>query len=316
MKVEKLVIAGGGVLGSQIAYQAAFKGLSVTMWLREEGSIKRAEPKFAHVNQMYLQSLESLKGEGKRNAAAFGGLIDDPASLTDEKIDELKKKAEEGFKSIKFTIDMAEAMKDADVVIETIAEDPKMKVEFYTKLAQFLPEKTVIATNSSTMLPSHFAQYTGRPDKYLAMHFLNYIWQNNIAEIMGHAGTSEESFNTIVSLAEQIAMVPLKLKKEQPGYIFNSMLVPFLNSAQALWVNDVADPQTIDTTWVKATGSKFGPFQILDIVGLVTSYNIVSMSPEAGNPESLPGKICEKLKEKIDAGKTGITAGEGFYKYK
>jgi 3-hydroxybutyryl-CoA dehydrogenase len=93
------------------------------------------------------------------------------------------------------------------------------------------------------------------------------------------------------------------------------MLVPFLSAAEALYANDVADPETIDKTWTLATGAPNGPFRILDVVGLVTAYNIVSMNPLASDPESTPGKICAKLKEKIDAGKTGINAGEGFYKY-
>lgn len=78
----------------------------------------------------------------------------------------------------------------------------------------------------------------------------------------------------------------------------------------------VADPETIDKTWCLATGAPNGPFRILDVVGLVTAYNIVSMNPLANDPESTPGKICAKLKEMIDQGKTGVNAGEGFYKYK
>ena len=110
-------------------------------------------------------------------------------------------------------------------------------------------------------------------------------------------------------------MIPLQLKKEQPGYILNSLLVPFLNSAQALLAKGVADPKTIDKTWQLGTGAPLGPFRILDIVGLTTAYNIVIMNPEAKDPETVPGKIAALLKEYIDAGKTGINAGEGFYKY-
>ncbi len=119
----------------------------------------------------------------------------------------------------------------------------------------------------------------------------------------------------VLEFAAEIGMIPLELHKEQPGYILNSMLVPFLSSAEMLWANEVADPETIDKTWKLGTGSPLGPFQILDIVGLQTAYNIVSMNPESKNPESTPGKIAAGLKAKIDAGKTGINAGEGFYRY-
>ena len=120
----------------------------------------------------------------------------------------------------------------------------------------------------------------------------------------------------MVEFAQQIGMIPLKLKKEQPGYILNSLLVPFLNAGQALLANDVADPETIDLTWVLGTGAPAGPFRILDIVGLDTAYNIVIMNPEAKDPNTTPGKIAKILKEHIDAGKKGVATGEGFYKYK
>jgi 3-hydroxybutyryl-CoA dehydrogenase len=120
----------------------------------------------------------------------------------------------------------------------------------------------------------------------------------------------------VVEFAKAIRMVPLCLKKEQPGYILNSMLVPFLSAAEALVANDVADPQTVDTTWRLATGAPAGPFRILDIVGLTTAYNIVLMNPQSMDPDTIPGKIAAMLKSYIDAGKTGVNAGEGFYKYK
>lgn len=166
------------------------------------------------------------------------------------------------------------------------------------------------------MLPSMFASYTGRPEKYLALHFANEIWRNNTAEVMGHAGTEQKYYDQVVEFAEAIGMVPLCLKKEQPGYILNSMLVPFLSSAQMLAATGVADIETVDQTWRLGTGAPLGPFQILDIVGLTTAYNIIAMDPEAKDPESVKGKIATMLKSYIDEGKLGVNAGEGFYSYR
>ena len=196
-----------------------------------------------------------------------------------------------------------------------LRKTPLKKLSSIRLWQKYLPEEAIIVTNSSTMLPSAFAESTGRPEKYLALHFANEIWRNNTAEVMGHAGTSPEAYNEVVEFAEAIGMIPLQLKKEQPGYILNSLLVPFLNSAQALLAKGVADPETIDKTWQLGTGAPLGPFRILDIVGLTTAYNIVIMNPETKDPETVPGKIAALLKEYIDAGKTGINAGEGFYKY-
>ena len=132
---------------------------------------------------------------------------------------------------------------------------------------------------------------------------------------MGHPGTEAKYYDAVVEFAAQIGMIPLKLRKEQPGYILNSLLVPFLNAGEALYANDVADPETIDLTWCLATGAPLGPFRILDIVGLETAYNIVRMDPAANDPQTTPGKIAASLKEKIDAGKKGVCTGEGFYQY-
>ena len=94
------------------------------------------------------------------------------------------------------------------------------------------------------------------------------------------------------------------------------MLVPFLMSAQTLLADGIADVETIDQTWMLATGAPFGPFRILDIVGITTAYNIIMNYPDAKDPTTLHGKLAKLLKEDyLDQGKTGINAGEGFYRY-
>lgn len=311
MNMKKIVVAGGGVLGSQIALQSAFCGFNVTIWLRSEGSIERAQPKLLRLKEIYLNTLEAMK----TNPAAYCRGFSCESELSADKINELKQKVEDAYDSITLTTSYEEAGNDADLIIEAIAEDPKQKIAFYQELAKHIPKKTIIATNSSTMLPSAFAQYTGRPEKYLALHFANEIWRNNSAEIMGHPDTGQEYYDAVCEFAENINMIPLKLKKEQPGYILNSMLVPFLSAAEALYADGVADFETIDKTWMLATGAPLGPFRILDVVGLTTAYNIGMMNPKASDPDTIEGKVAAMLKEKIDAGKTGINSGEGFYKY-
>ncbi len=311
MKFKNIVVAGGGVLGSQIAFQTAFKGFNVKVWLRSEGSIKRAKPKFDRLEEIYLKTLEAMKA----NPAAYARGLSDSKELSNEEIDTLKDRVTKAHESIQLVTSYEEAFKDADLVIEAIAEIPEEKIEFYSEMAKYLPEDSVVVTNSSTLLPSTFANHTGRPEKYLALHFANEIWRNNTAEVMGHPGTEQKYFDQVVEFASAIGMVPLKLNKEQPGYLLNSMLVPFLQSAQRLLANDVSDHETIDKTWRLATGAPLGPFQILDVVGLTTAYNISSMTPGSEDPTSESGKVLAMLKKYIDEGKTGVNAGEGFYKY-
>lgn len=311
MNYEKIAVAGGGVLGSQIAFQTAYSGFAVTIWLREPGSIGRCQPKLDRLRGIYLDTLEAMKTDSA--AYAYGLLPRD--QVTPEACEAAKERVEEAYSSLKLTTSYKEAFSDADFVIESIAENPQEKIAFYTEMARHLPEKTVVATNSSTMLPSTLAPHTGRPEKYLALHFANNIWKQPTAEVMVHAGTDPRYFDEVFEFAQAIRMVPLKVMKEQPGYLLNSMLVPFLGAAEYLWAEGIGTPEDIDLAWTMSTGAPNGPFRILDVVGLTTAYNIGMMKPGADDPTTPQGRICALLKEKIDRGELGVNAGKGFYDY-
>ena len=318
--MQKITVAGGGVLGTQIGLMCAYAGHDVTFWLRSEGSIGRTKPKIERYSNLMLEDLVKAKALIGNPMGAFlypRALIRDWAAATPESIDALAETAKRRFaENVHIELDMAKAVADADIVIESMSEDPKATIGVYEAMKDLLPEKTLLFTNSSTMLPSTFAPYTGRPEKYCAVHFANTIWKNNTAEVMGHPGTDPEVFRAAVAFADSINMVPLELHKEQPGYILNSMLVPFLSAAQALWATGVADVPTIDKTWELATGAPMGPFKILDIVGLETAYNINQMKPDAQVEGTVTNRLGKLLKEKIDKGETGVNAGKGFYDYK
>jgi 3-hydroxybutyryl-CoA dehydrogenase len=314
MQMKNVVVAGGGVLGSQIAYQAAYCGFDVTIWLRSEGSISRTQPKLENLKKVYFDTINLMatkEGQTPENWARGIAEYD-----TFDK-DECLKKASDAFDNIKLELDLSKAVADADIVIESMAENVEDKIEFYKKLAPCLPEKTIVVTNSSTLLPSKFAKYTGRPEKYLSLHFANSIWKNNIGEIMAQPKTEEKYFNEVMKFTEEIRMIPLPVRKEKSGYLLNSMLVPLLFSGMDLYVNGISDPESIDKAWTLGTGAPKGPFQILDTVGLTTAYNIVKMYtkiPSFLAPYNFKG-MEKMLKQYIDEGKLGISSGEGFYKY-
>ena len=218
--------------------------------------------------------------------------------------------AQEALKNLRYSSDLAQAVKDADLVIEAVPENLDLKRDLYTKLGELAPAKTIFATNSSTLLPSDLAGYTGRQDKFLTLHFANHVWVNNTAEVMGTTKTDPEVYRTVVDFANAIGMVPIEIKKEKAGYVLNSLLVPLLDAAAELLVDGIADPETIDKTWRIGTGAPKGPFEIFDIVGLTTAYNISSVS----GPKQQ--EFAAYLKENyIDKGKLGLSTGEGFYRY-
>ena len=315
--IKNVVVVGGGVLGSQIAYQAAYRGFNVTIWLRDDGSIDITKPKIKTLHETYEKTLKFMMTPAGKTPYTFArGLAQDPNSFSDEVAKKCLKANDDALKNLKYEFDMAKAVKDADLVIEAVSENPNVKNSVFSQLAKCMPEKTILCTNSSTLLPSAFAEVTGRPAKFLALHFANNIWKSNTAEVMGHAGTDPKAFNEVVEFSKQLGMIPLPLHKEQPGYILNTMLVPFLSASMYLYAEDIADYQTVDLTWKLATGAPLGPFQIIDIVGLLTTYEIVSHKPGADDPKTPQGRVAKMLKTRIDQGKLGVGTGEGFYKYK
>ena len=319
MENRKVVIAGGGILGTQIGLICAYHGFDTTFWLRSESSIGRTTPKIERYSALMLEDLAKAKaliGNPIGGMLYPRGLIRSWQGITAEAIDALIEEGKKNFaEKVHIELDLAKALSGAYVVIESMTEEPKAKIGMYNAMRDLLDEDTILCTNSSTLLPSMFAEYTGRPQKYCALHFANTIWKNNTGEVMGHPGTDPAIYQKVVEFAAAIGMVPLQLHKEQPGYILNSMLVPFLSAAQALWANGVADPETIDLTWRLATSAPAGPFQILDIVGLETAYNINQMKPAAQQEGTLENRMGRLLKEKIDRGETGVNAGKGFYDY-
>ena len=141
MPYKKIVIAGGGVLGSQIAFQAAYCGFDVTIWLRSKGSIGRTQPKLDRLRTTYIDAINEMASGG----AWCAGIADSDAPLDKEAC---LARVEAAYSGLKLELDMAAAVADADLVIESMAEDPKAKIEFYQKLAPLLPAKTVVATHS------------------------------------------------------------------------------------------------------------------------------------------------------------------------
>lgn len=286
MNFKNITIAGSGVLGYQIAFQTAFHGYQVVVYDISDEVLEKAKAKFDSLAKAFQQDLHA---NDEQLAATFNRLS--------------------------YTSDLARAVQDSDLLIEAVPENPAIKIAFYEELAKVAPAKTIFATNSSTLMPSQFAQYTGRPKQFLALHFANEIWKHNTAEIMGHPSTDPQVFDAVVEFAKSIGMVALPLHKEQAGYIVNSLLVPLLSAATELLVNEVADVETIDKTWMVATGAPTGPFGILDIVGITTAYNINKMAAEA-TTDPIKIKTVAYLKEHfIDKNKLGVATGQGFYTY-
>lgn len=286
MDIKNVMIAGCGTLGSQIGWQTAFHGFQVTVYSTSE---KGAE-KCKKLHRNYADLFRRERG------------------ATQEQIDAT-------FERLHYSTDLAEAVRDADIVSESVPEKPEIKRAFYEKLSAVAPEKTLFTSNSSTMIPSEIADATDRPEKFLALHFANGIWDANIAEIMAHPGTDPKYVDIVEQFAKEIGMVPIPIHKEKHGYIINSLLVPLLKVSLQMVVDGISDVKSIDKTWMISTGMHFGPFGIMDMIGLETIYNVEILSGERDGDAGAQIRADYLKQHFIDKGKLGIKTAEGFYTY-
>ena len=285
MRIKNVTVAGTGVLGSQIAFQTAFKGFEVSAYDINDKALEMGRKRYKVLMERYQED-----GYGT------------------------KEEVEAAFDRISLHTDLSEAVANADLVIEAVPEVLEIKQDFYKKLSKVAKKETIFASNSSTMTPSQIVDFTDRPDKYLHLHFANEIWKLNIAEIMKHDGTSEEVFEKVIEFATAIGMVPIPLHKEQPGYVLNTLLVPHIKASIQLVVDGVADPKIVDKTWMISTGAPFGPFAFLDIIGPNTPYNLYKAYGEGG--DELSARVAGWIKsEYLDQGKMGKANGKGVYTY-
>ena len=266
------------------------------------------------VKQEYIDAINLMNTE---KGKSFNNWCRGIADVDDFNVDKCLETVEKAFESINLELNLEFAIKDADLIVESMAEDFDAKKDFYKMMAPLVNSNTIVVTNSSTLLPSKLAKFTGCPNRFLALHFANSIWKNNTAEVMVQPSTEEKYFNEVVKFAKQIRMIALPLKKEKSGYLLNSMLIPLLFSGLDLYVNGISDPESIDKAWTLGTGAPKGPFKILDTIGLQTAYNVVLMYvkiPSFLAPYNFKG-MEKLLKKYIDEGKLGMSSGEGFYKY-
>ena len=286
MKIEKVLIVGSGTLGQQIGFQCAMRGFSTTMY------------------DVCEQALESCRTTHRRFAEMFTATMGSARADVDAALGR-----------ISYTTDLADAARGADLVSESIPEDPDLKRQLYRRLRELCPPTTIVTTNTSTLLPSQLADATGRPERFLALHFANPVWHANIGEVMGHPGTDPEVIDRVVRFAAEIGMVPIRLEREQSGYVINSLLVPLLTAAQSLVTNGVTSPEDVDRTWMIATKMPRGPFGIMDLIGMETIYNVTTYWAEVRDDEQLRKNAAYVKRRFIDTGKLGIKTGEGYYRY-
>ncbi|MDB4511880.1 3-hydroxyacyl-CoA dehydrogenase NAD-binding domain-containing protein [Arenicella sp.] len=278
--IENILVVGAGTLGLRIALRCALDGYKVKMYDINPKQLAAAQAMQTHLINSYLR-----KG-----------------MLTKEMV-------EQAATGLTVTADIDEAVTEVDLVSESIIENIDVKQAFYADFAPRLSLGTILTTNTSYLLPSQLLAQIVEPEKFCALHFHD-VFNQVVVDVMPHPATEQTVIELLMAFAKRIHQIPVFIKKEHSGYLFNSMLMALIGSAGTLRVNDVGSIQDIDRSFMANFGVQAGPFGMLDQVGLDTALHITSARKDNRSIE-----FSRLLKIYVDQGKLGIKSGEGFYTY-
>jgi 3-hydroxybutyryl-CoA dehydrogenase len=280
MDIKNVLILGAGSLGTRVALQAAISHYSVIVYDIHESALQQSQKVMEKVLR-YVVKIGLAKEEDKPAIAA----------------------------RIKFTTNPVQAVNDIDIISESVTEELAIKEKVWKQFGEIAPAKTIFTTNTSYLLPSQFAIISGRPEKFCAFHFHD-VFTARVVDIMPHPGTNPELITLLQDFGKKLNQVPVLVKKESPGYIFNFMLMALIGAAGKLKTSDVGSIEDIDKSWMVNFNMPMGPFGILDNIGLDTAWHVTK-----DRTDSASRAFASLLKEYIDQGKLGEKSGEGFYKY-
>jgi len=283
-KIGKLAIIGLGTLGTQIAIQAAYHGYSVRGYDQDP--------------EIFTKTIQKVKGMMK--------ILGKGPTMPVEEWEKASPK-------VSLVRDLAEAVKEADLVIEAVPEVLELKRKVWAQIDSLAPKGALLATNSSSIPVSRIESATQRPEKCLNIHFYQPAVGMNIVDVMGGTKTAPEAIESVKEFVRSISCIPLGVKKEILGFCFNSVWRAIKRQTLYMWGNDFVDFRDIDRAWMVFAGMKQGPFGLMDLVGLDVVYDIeMSYYNESKDPKDMPPKA---LKDKIDRKELGVKTGKGFYTY-
>ncbi|MDA8147946.1 MAG: 3-hydroxybutyryl-CoA dehydrogenase [Actinomycetota bacterium] len=283
MSIARIGIVGSGIMGSGIAETAATSGFEVVLRSRNQST---ADATLAAIEKSLNRQVE----KGKRTET----------------------ERDEALARVSGTSNLA-ALKDTDLVIESVVEDLAVKKELFNELDRITKDGTILATNTSTLPVVELAMQTGRPDRVCGVHFFNPAPVMSLVELVRPITASEETLAAVRTFAEACGKTPVTVK-DQAGFVVNALLFPYLNNAVRLYEQGVASIADIDTAMRGGCGFPMGPFALLDLVGLDTSLAILdALYHEFKDPNYAAVPLLRRM---VAAELLGRKSGQGFFDYR
>jgi 3-hydroxybutyryl-CoA dehydrogenase len=275
--LDHLLVVGAGQMGGGIAQVVAASGRRVSLYDPFPGATDRALATMAN-------SLAKLAEKGGPDPAEVLARV--------EPVDDLV---------------------PADLMIEAVVEDAPTKEEIFRRTDEALPERSILASNTSSIPIASLAVVTRRPDRVIGMHFFNPVPVLKLVEVIRAETTSDETAAAVVELSRDLGKEPVEAR-DVAGFAANRILMPFINEAVTALADDVASAEAIDTVAKLGFGHPIGPLALADLIGLDTLVSIMEVLERGlGDEKYAPHPL---LREHVAAGRLGRKSGSGFFEYR
>ncbi|MDX1672107.1 MAG: 3-hydroxybutyryl-CoA dehydrogenase [Balneolaceae bacterium] len=281
MEITNVAVIGGGTMGNGIAQVFAMNEIPVNL---VETDQKLADKALATIEK----NLDRM--------------------VNKEKIDSQQKVST--LNIIETYTNTIEAVQDVDLVIEAVPENLELKRNIFQEVDKAAPDRTILASNTSSISITRLAATTTRPEQFIGMHFFNPVPLMKLVEVVSGLETSEETIEVIQDTARVLDKTPVPVN-DAPGFVSNRVLMPMINEAIFCVYEGVAEPEDIDSVMKLGMNHPMGPLRLADFIGLDVCLDIMNvLYSEFKDPKYRP---CPLLVKKVDAGKLGDKTGEGFY---